>query len=988
VPPLTGDAKPCLSGSLVGRAADATPGTRGGCIPARPRNRIRAAAPSGDLETAEGSDAFSMAPVMVVGRPPGAAALRGRRAERVVLDGLLDGARERRSGVLVVRGEAGIGKTALLEYAIASASDMRVLRAVGVESEMELAYASLHQLLVPMLDGLERLLRPQRDALAVAFGLRDGPAPDRFQVGLAALSLLSEAADERPVLCVIDDAQWLDRASAQALAFVARRLLAEGVVMLFAAREPGEEFAGLPQLRVSGLGKADARELLRAAARGPLDDRVAGQLVEETRGNPLALSELPRGLSSARLAAGFGLLGAASLSGRIEESYRDQLEALPVDTRRMLVVAAAEPTGDPTVLWRAGERLGITASALEPAESAGLLDVGARVRFRHPLVRSAVYGTASLRERRSMHQALAEATDARTDPDRRAWHLAESTPGPDEDVAAELERAAARAQARGGLAAAAAFLERAVALSYEPSRRAQRALTAARAKFQAGALDDALELLETAESGAPGDGLLHADAQRLGGQIAFAARRGSDAAPLLLAAARELETVDPGLARTTYLEALAAAMFAGRLARGAGVVEISEAALGGPPPPATPQPSDLLLQGLAVRFTETYAAGAPVLKKALDAFQRETDPSPNDAQWLGFASLIALFTWDDHAWKVLSTRQLAFVRETGALSALPLILTNRSSFYSFSGEPGTAALLEEEQRAAAEATGIAANPIGPLSRAALSGREAEFSELIRTTVGEVEARGEGLALTVTEFLSAYLYNGLGRYEAALAAALPAEPFYTEGPAIWALTELIEAAVRCGQPERARCAFDRVQETTRAAGTDWALGVEARLRALLSEGDDVEELYTEAISRLSGTLHLPRTRLLYGEWLRRAGRPLEAREQLRRAHEFFRGSGAEAFAARAERELLATGEHVRKRSVEARAELSAQEAQIARLARDGLSNREIAARLFISPHTVHHHLRKVFAKLNITSRNQLRRVPSDNAGREGSVRASV
>ena len=460
-----------------------------------------------------------------------------------------------------------------------------------------------------MLDGLERLLRSQRDALAVAFGLREGQAPDRFQVGLAALSLLSEAAEERPLLCVIDDAQWLDRASAQALAFVARRLLAEGVVMLFAAREPGEEFAGLPELIVEGLGNADARELLRAAGRRPLDERVAGQVVEETRGNPLALLELPRGLSAARLAAGFGLLGAASLSGRIEESYRDQLEALPVETRRMLVVAAAEPTGDPAVLWRAGERLGITATALEPAESAGLLEVGARVRFRHPLVRSAVYGAASLRERRSMHQALAGATDARTDPDRRAWHRAEATPGPDEDVAAELERAAARAQARGGLAAAAAFLERAVALSSEPSLRAQRALAAAQAKFQAGALDDALELLETAESGAAVDGLLGAHAHLLRAQIALAQRRGRDAGSLFLSAASRTRASRSELARETYLAALGGGMTNG-VESAAGGGRGRGAALAGPPAAVPPRPSTSCSTRSRCA-TEGYAAGAP-----------------------------------------------------------------------------------------------------------------------------------------------------------------------------------------------------------------------------------------------------------------------------------------------------------------------------------------------------------------------------------------
>jgi DNA-binding CsgD family transcriptional regulator len=584
-----------------------------------------------------------------------------------------------------------------------------------------------------------------------------------------------------------------------------------------------------------------------------------------------------------------------------------------------------------------------------------------------------VYGAAGLDERREVHGALAEATDPGIDPDRRAWHRAQATATPHEEVAVELQRSAARAQARGGLAAAAAFLERAVALTPEPSRRAQRALAAAQAKSQAGALDDALELLETAESGAAVDGLLRARAHLLRGQIAFAARRGSDAAPLLLAAARELEAVDPILARATYLEALSAAIFAGRLARGAGVVEISEAALAGPPAPETPQPSDLLLQGLAVRFTEGYAAGAPLLKEALNAFQRAADLSPNDARWLWFASLIALYMWDDHAWTVLFTRQLELAHRMGALPALVFALGTGTTVYAFFGELRTAAILEDEHRATSEATGIAANPVPRLGLASLRGREAEFAELIRTTVSEAEARGEGIALTTAEFLSGGLYNGLGRYETALAAVLPAERFYTEATAIWTLTELIEAAVRCGQPERARRAFERVQETTRAAGTDWALGIEARLRALLSDGDHADELYREAISRLARSrvrVQLARTHLLYGEWLRRQRRRLDAREQLRTAHELFTDFGVEAFAERARLELEATGERARKRTVETLDQLTPQETQIARLAAEGETNREIAARLFISASTVEYHLRKAFRKLDVKSRVQL------------------
>jgi DNA-binding CsgD family transcriptional regulator len=592
--------------------------------------------------------------------------------------------------------------------------------------------------------------------------------------------------------------------------------------------------------------------------------------------------------------------------------------------------------------------------------------------FRHPLVRSAIYRAASPNERREVHRALGEATDPEVDPDRRAWHRAQAASIPDEDVAAELEHSAARAQARGGLAAAAAFLERAVELSPEPSRRAQRALAAAQTKFQAGALDDALDLLETAESGTAVDDLVRAHVHLLRAQIAFALRRGSDAAPLLLAAAHELEAVDPSLARATYLEALSAAMFAGRLAHGGGVVEISGAALAGPPPPEAPQPSDLLLQGLAIRFTEGYAAGAPLLKDAVSGFQAE-DLSPSEARWLWFASWVALFVWDDHAWTVLFKRTLDLVRQTGALSALPFLLGSGTGVYAFFGDLRTAAILDEELRTATEATGIADVPYGRLTIAALRGREAEFPDLMRTTVVEAEARGEGLALTVAEFLTAALYNGLGRYDAALAAVLPAERFYTEGPAIWALTELIEAAVRSGQPERARHAFELVQETTRAAGTDWAVGIEARCLALLSEGDDAEELYKEAITRLRRTsirVQLARTHLLYGEWLRREHRRLDAREELRTAYELFTDFGVEAFAERARVELQATGERARRRTVDTLDQLTPQEMQIARLAAEGHTNREIGVRLFISASTVEYHLRKAFRKLDVKSRTQL------------------
>jgi DNA-binding CsgD family transcriptional regulator len=927
-----------------------------------------------------------MGVLMARGHPAsGRAALRGRDDECAVLGRLLEEARAGTSGVLVLRGEAGVGKTALLEHVIESASDFVVVRAVGVESEMELTYAALQHLCAPLLDRVDRIPIPQRGALETTFGLRDGPVPDPFLVGLATLSLFSEAAQARPLLCAIDDTQWLDQASAKVLAFVARRLLAESVVLVVATRQPVGRYGRLPEFVVGGLGDDDARALLASAIPGRLDERVAEQLLAEARGNPLALLELPRGLSPAELAGGFGLLGALSLAGKIEETFVNRLEALPENTQELLLLAAADSTGDPALLWSAAEQLGIADAALSPAESARLLEVDGRVRFRHPLVRSAVYRAATPHQRRRVHRALSEATDARADPDRRAWHLAEATASPDEAVAAELERAAGRAQARGGLAAAGAFLERATSLTLEPQRHAERALAAAQTNYEAGALDEALSLVDIADAGAYRKPE-RARVDLLRGQIAFAARRGRDAPPLLLKAARELEAVDPTLARATYLEALSAAMFAGRLGRGGGVVEVSKAALAGPSAPEPRRPPDLLLEGLAIRFTEGPVAGAPILKEAIRAFRGAAVLPPQEARWLWFASWIALYLSDDEAWIELSTRHLRLVREAGALTALPFVLTNRSSVYAFFGKLEEATAYEEELTAATEATGIATVPYGALALAALRGREVEFSRLAQTSVKDAETRGEGLALTITEFLRGTLYLGLGRYDEALAALGQAERYHEEGAAMWALIELIEAAVRSGQRQRAGAALERITETARANGTDWALSTEARCRALLSEDGaaDTDDLYHQAIEHSGSTnlrVHLARAHLLYGEWLRRERRRLDARVQLRTAREMFDAMGLEAFAGRAERELRATGERVRKRTVQTRDELTAQEAQVARLARDGLSNAEIGARLFISQHTVAYHLRKIFTKLGITSRAELAGLLPESADAE-------
>jgi DNA-binding CsgD family transcriptional regulator len=901
--------------------------------------------------------------------------LWGRQNECAALDRLLDEVRAESSPVLVLRGEAGVGKTALLEYLLERTSGCRVARAAGVESEMELAFAGLHQLCAPMLDRLARLPAPQRDALGTAFGLRAGDAPDRFLVGLAVLSLLSDVADERPLVCVVDDAQWLDKSSAQVLAFVARRLVAESVAVVFAVRDPLDEheLTGMAELEVHGLVDGDARALLESVIAGPLDVRVRDRIVAETRGNPLALLELPRGLTPAVLAGGFGLPDAPALSGRIEETFRRRLTPLPPETRRLLLVAAAEPTGDPLLLWRAASELGIDLEAAPPAVAVGLVDFDSQVRFRHPLVRSAVYRAASPEERQSVHRALAESTDADVDPDRRAWHRAHAAPALDEDVAAELARSAGRAQARGGLAAAAAFLERAAGLTPSPARRAQRALDAAQAKLQAGAFDAALGLLTAAEAG-PLDELRRARVDMLRAQIAFASSRRNEAAPLLLAAARRLEPLDAALARETYLDAFSAAMFAGRLAGAPGLPEVAEAARRVPPASHEPRKADMLLDGLAVLFTDGYAAATPICRRALQAFCSEDTAVEDDLRWLWLASITAADLWDDETWYVLSNRHVRIAREAGALSELPLALNSRVFVHLFAGELAAAASLVEQGRAVKEATGSNLAPYGALGLAALQGGTVEVGELIEASLSEVVPRGEGIGVTVTQWASALLCNGLGGFHEALAAARQAGEYPLE-PAVanWGLTELIEAAARSGRTDLATDALDRLTAMTRASGSDWALGVEARSRALLTEGDAAERLYQEAIERLSRTrvrVELARAHLLYGEWLRRAGRRRDARAHLHTAHDMLTAMGAEAFAERARRELLATGETVRTRSVETRDELTSQETQIARLASDGRTNPEIGTHLFISPRTVEWHLRNVFTKLDIHSRREL------------------
>jgi DNA-binding CsgD family transcriptional regulator len=901
--------------------------------------------------------------------------LLGRASECALLDGLIADIRQGESRSLLLRGEAGIGKSALLEYLVESAPDATIVRAVGVESEMELAFAGLHQLCGPMLDRLPGLPAPQRQALDIVFGLSAGAPPDRFLVGLAVLSLFSEATETRPLLCVVDDAQWLDQASALTLAFVARRLLAEPVGLVFAAREPGEALAHVPELRVQGLRDGDARALLSSAVRFMLDERVRDLIIAETRGNPLALLELPRGLSATQLAGGFGLPAARALSGRIEESFVRQLETLSDDARRLLLLAAAEPVGDPLLLLRASERLGIAPSAVD-AETDELLAFGERVTFRHPLVRSAVYRSAPVRRRRAIHLALAQATDRDVDPDRRAWHLAAAAAGPDEEVALELERSAGRAQARGGLAAAAAFLQRAVALTGDSAARVDRALAAAEASLQAGIFDVARQLLATAEVG-PLDELRRARLDLLRAEAAYSEDRGSEAPALLLRAAKTLDPLDPKLARETYLDAWSAALFAGSLAGTRGLHEVSRHALARPQAAGPTRASDLLLDGFSLAFTDGRAAAAPVLERAARSFADQEVSVEEVLRWGWLATAAAVMVWDYETCLAVAARGVRLARESGALAVLAVSVNVLAQAVALGGESGSAALLTAEADAVTEATGTRVAPYGALVLAGLQGREAQAVAVIDATIRDATAGGQGTAVQYAHWARSMLLNGLGRYQEALAAAQEASDDTPElFVSVWALSELIEAATRSEDMARARSALERLTEAARAAATDWGLGIAARSRALVSEGETAERMYREAVERLGRTRlrpELARAHLLYGEWLRRENRRVDARAQLRTAHEQLTSIGMEGFAERARKELLATGDRARRRSAETRDELTAQERQIAQLARDGLSNPEIGARLFLSPRTVEWHLRKVFAKLGVRSRRELANV---------------
>lgn len=900
--------------------------------------------------------------------------LLDRRSERRALRELIDEVRNGRSRTLVIRGEPGVGKTALLDDLIEGAGDLTVVRVTGAQSEMELAYAALHQVCAPLLDRLPALPVPQREALARVFGLAPGSAPDRFLVALAALSLLADAAIERPLVCVVDDAQWLDRASAQALAFVARRLAAESVALVFAVRSTSRtpELDGLPELEVPGLAPDDAAALLGSIVRASIDGRARDRIIAETRGNPLAILELPKSLTPEEIASGYVLPAGHALAGELEAGFRGRLLGLPPSTRLLLLVAAADPFCDAAAVSRAARALGVGPDAAAAAVRAGLCEPGAGLRFRHPLVRSAVYRAAPSDDLRRVHEALASTTDAAADPDRHAWHSARAVVGPDEDAAARLEQAAERSFERGAPASAATFLRLAAELTPDPAARARRELAGAGAELSAGELESASTLLASAEAGPLGERERRiAAVQRA--RMAFATERGGIAVGMLLDAASALEPFDPAAARAAYLEALGATLFAGPREGADGPADVARRASAGIREPDRPADgSELLLRGLAL---DDPAARAELLHRALDAYADEVDAK---SDWLpdnAFAAVAAAWLWDDARWRRFSAHHVEVVRASGAVGDLPLALVPRTFATTFAGEFASAATLADEVDTLAEVTGTRLVPFGTVCLTAWRGDATRLAELLASHLDDAAARGEGSAVAMLSWADALHRNAEGRFDLALESARRAaelrQPLDAAGS--WGLVELVEAASRVGDDGAAASALDELSSSTRASATDWALGVEARCRALAANGADPEDDYREAVARLGRTgmrTEHARAHLVYGEWLRRAQRTSDARTYLRAAHDRFTEIGAAEFARRAARELRATGVAPRGGRARSTHGLTAQEEQVARLAISGLSNPEIAGRLFLSTRTVEYHLHKVFTKLRVTSRHQL------------------
>jgi len=892
----------------------------------------------------------------------------GRQAQLGALSELVEGARERRGGAIVVSGEPGVGKTTLIGHALANRLDVSVLRVAGVQFEKGFAFAAVHRLFQPLLAESKELAEPILAVLETAFGMREGRVPDADDVGAALLGLLSEAASGGPVVCVIDDAQWVDDPSARALAFLAEAIAAEPVAMIFALPEAGTvpALAALPQVQVARLSAEDARALLAAEFHAPLDRRVRERIIAEARGNPLALLELPHRSGPGHFAGGFGLPDAAPPADGVEDGFRERLTALPDATRLLLLLAAADPLGDQELLWRAADSLGVGSGAAAPARDAGLLGDGEGVIFRHPLVRSAVYRAAGGDDRRRVHRALAEATDPALDPERRIWHHAQAAAGPDKQIAGDLEYWAVNVQSRGGVAASAAFTGRSAALTADRELRAERLLAAARSKIEAGALDDAEGLLSAAEASSL-SARQRAHRDRLLGRIAFLSRNMQPALDLQLKAAAQFARLDPSLARACHLDAIETGMLAGRTGD-AMMVTIREASAA-PPAPGTPTSADLLLDALVALYTGDRRRGLAILAPILDDTRNEV--------WLRhplLGCLLAGEAWHIEAFVNIASWQVESARSTGSVSTIPIGLMTLTAASVWGGDtPGEMALLSLGE-SLADVTGLAQPCYARVVSAAFHGFEPAASRQIRAIEVEARKRGEGLTVSCCAWAEAVLGNALADYPRALAAARAATSYREAGIHGQSLLELTEAAVRCGDRDAALSAYGELVELTGSPSAGWGAEVQACAAALVAENDVAEQRYRDALTLLGAghnAVWIGRTHLLFGEWLRRQGRRREAREQLGRAHDVFAASGLAAFAKRAAAEMQATGEKARSRGGAATDELTAQETAIVQLVVAGATNREIAAKMFLSPRTIDTHLRSIFRKLGVTSRRQLR-----------------
>jgi DNA-binding CsgD family transcriptional regulator len=904
-----------------------------------------------------------------------------RGAEKHALSGVLDSTRRGMSGVLVLRGEPGVGKSALLGHAVEQAEDMQVVRIVAVESEKNLGFAAVHQLLVPFLPALDRLPEPQRRALGVAFGLVSGPPADPFLVGLAVLTLLSDAAETRPVLCVIDDAQWLDEESADLLSFVARRLLADRVGLLFGLRETSDaepRLQALPDLRISGLPEQAAHELLQTSNSQPIDPLVAARIVAETGGNPLAVVEAARELTPDQLGGRVPLPEPLPVGHRLEASFLRRVRDMPADTQLLLLLAAAGSPGRGHLLWQAAGELGVPESAVAPAEAAGLVTFWPHVRFAHPLVRSAVYHAATAADRRLAHRALASASDPELDAVSRAWHLAAAAARRDEGVAAELEAAADRIRSRGGYAATAMLLDRAAQLTPAPEARAERQLAAAQAHVLAGTIDRADALLVEAGRGLRNP-LSVAQAARLRGRIQATCGCVADAVAALVGAAERLPDLDPRAARDALLSALESAAFAGWASSAHLLGEIARTARELPPTGDAPgSAANLLLHAYTARVTGGYAASVAAMRVAVQAFLREDVDADVALRRLELTAIGAVDLLDDAAAERLTTRWIDQARGSGALARLAGGLAFRSAFVDApAGRLAAARTADAEARELGEVTHNPAivPPTGAhrVITLALSGREAEARETAAAVAREAPTRGAAGEAAFGAYGLGVLEISLGNYDAAVGCLEPAYADDTPLVGTLALPDLVEAAARAGRRDLADRVLQRLADRATASGTPLALGLLARSQALLADPDEAQPKYEEAVAllgRTSAAPQLARAHLLFGEWLRRQRRRREARDQLRHALGMFDGIGLDAFAERTRVELRATGERVRKREVGTPEELTPQEAQIATLVSRGEANREIAAQLFVSPSTVEYHLRKVFRKLGVNSRTQL------------------